>query len=37
MTDYKKMIIELLNRINNQKILKIIYEFVYHQYLKGGE
>ena len=37
MTDYKKMIIELLDRIHNQKVLKIIYEFVHHKYIKGGD
>jgi hypothetical protein len=37
MTDYRKMIEELLDRIQNQKVLKIIYEFVHHMYIKGGE
>lgn len=39
MTDYKKMIIELLERIESQKTLKIIYDFVHHKYIqsKGGK
>lgn len=39
MTDYKKMIMELLGRIENQRILKIIYDFVHHKYIqtKGGK
>lgn len=37
MTNYKKMIIELLERINNEKTLKIIYEFVHHKYIRGGK
>ena len=32
--DYKKMTIELLNRINNNDILKRIYNFVSRLYLK---
>lgn len=37
MIDYKKMIIELLERINNEKALKAIYEFVHHKYMQGGK
>ncbi len=39
MTDYKKMIVELLDRIESQTILKIIYDFVHHKYIqtKGGK
>lgn len=39
MTDYKKMIIELISRIDDNKVLKTIFDFVNHTYLKfkGGE
>lgn len=37
MTDYKKMIIEMLDKIQSEAVLKRIYNFICRLYLKGGK
>lgn len=37
MTDYKKLIIEMLDKIQNESVLKRIYNFICKLYLRGGE
>ena len=37
MTDYKKMIIEMLDKIHSEAVLKRIYNFICRLYLKGGK
>lgn len=37
MNDYKKMIIQMLNKINSERTLKRIYNFICRLYCKGGE
>lgn len=37
MTNYKKMIIKMLGKINNEHTLKRIYNFICRLYNKGGD
>lgn len=37
MNDYKKMIIEMLDKIQSEVMLKRIYNFICRLYLKGGK
>lgn len=37
MTDYKKLIIEILERIKEERCLKRIYNFICFIYLRGGD
>lgn len=37
MTDYKKMIVEMLDKIENIQTLKRIYNFICKLYCRGGE
>lgn len=37
MTDYKEMIIDILERIKSETVLKRIYNFVCRLYLRGGK
>lgn len=37
MMDYKKMIIEMLEKIKNDNTLKRIYNYICKLYLKGGD
>jgi hypothetical protein len=37
MTDYKKMIIEMLDKIHSEGVLKRIYNFICGLYLRGGK
>jgi len=37
MTDYKQMILEMLDKISSEVILKRIYNFICRLYLRGGK
>lgn len=37
MADYKKMIVEMLEKIHNEAVLKRIYNFICRLYLGGGK
>ena len=37
MTDYKKMITEMLDKIHSEAVLKRIYNFICRVYLRGGK
>lgn len=37
MTDYKKMIVDMLEKIESEQILKRIYNFICKLYCRGGK
>lgn len=37
MTDYKKMIVDMLDKIKSEALLKRIYNYICKLYLKGGK
>lgn len=37
MTDYKKMIIEMLDKIHSETVLKRIFNFIHRLYIRGGD
>lgn len=37
MTDYKKLITDMLDKIKSEAMLKRIYNFICRLYLRGGE